>query len=65
MSKLNHKKSLKNATPKHLKKVVYKRATRKQVKLMRELNIEFHPDISCFSASALISSKLGKENNSK
>jgi hypothetical protein len=60
MSKMEHRKKTKDSTPKHLKRVVYKKATRKQIALMKELSLEFHKDISSFSAHALISKKLGK-----
>ena len=61
MSKMEYKKSTKNSTPKHLRKVSYKKATRKQIKLMKELGIVFHEKISSFSAHCLIARKLGKE----
>jgi hypothetical protein len=60
MPKMDYKKPVKNSTPKHLHKPKYKKATRKQIALMKELGIVFHSDISSFSAHALISARLGQ-----
>ena len=61
MSKLKYNKPTKNATPKHIEKHHYVKATRKQLKMLRDLGIKFDHRISSFSAHCLISKALGKD----
>ena len=57
------KKDNKNRTPKHLRKSYYKKATRKQLQLLKKLNVNYPDGISSESAHILISKSLEKINN--
>jgi hypothetical protein len=62
MTRLKYNKTSKDSTPNHLKrKAFYKKATRKQIKLMKDLGISFQAGISSHNASLLIGKKLGQE----